>query len=461
MKSKAKRSLLNMNVNLLEGNILQSLLIFSIPLFISNIFQQMYNTADTMIVGNFLGENSLAAIGSSAVVYELLVGFSLGVGNGLSIVTARNYGTNDRELLKKSVAGSIVIGVFITIMVMIISQVSLYSLLQLLNTPVEIIDEAYSYITFVTFFVGVMFAYNLCAGLLRAVGNSTMPLVFLILSSVINIILDLLFITQFSLGIRGAAIATVISQGISAILCIIYIWRKCPMLIPQKEHFKFDGKLYSELAGQGFSMGIMLAIVTIGTAILQVAINNFGPLIIAGHTAARKLSSFFMMPVTTLSLAVSTFISQNKGANQGDRIVKGIRYANLLDIIWSVLITIILLFTAPFFVKLLSGSDKDIVLQNATQYLLFNAPFYCVLGMLLNFRSGLQGIGRKLIPLFSSVIEFLGKILFVIFIIPKLNYFGVIISEPIIWCVMCLQLFFSFYLTPYIRESKQKIKNAD
>ncbi|MFR1297464.1 MAG: MATE family efflux transporter [Coprobacillus cateniformis] len=212
-------------IDLLKDNILKALLLFAFPILIANIFQQLYNTMDTMIVGNFLGDTSLAAISACGAVYELLIGFALGVGNGLSIVTARNYGSNDENQIKKSVAGSIVIGIGLTLLIMLISVLFLYPLLQLLHTPIHIIDEAYSYIFVVTIFVGVMFAYNLCAGLLRAIGNSVMPLIFLIISSLINVGLDILLITQFAMGVQGAAVATVISQAISVILCIFYIYK--------------------------------------------------------------------------------------------------------------------------------------------------------------------------------------------------------------------------------------------
>ena len=233
----------NLSIDLTKDKILKSLILFAIPIFISNIFQQLYNTADTMIIGNVLGDSSLAAIGACTAVYDLLVGFALGVGNGLSIVVARSYGSKDEVLLKRSVAVAIVIGIFLTLSIMIISQLGLYPLLQLLDTPSNIINESYSYISTITLFVSVMFAYNLCAGLLRAIGNSFIPLVFLIISSVVNIILALLFVIYFKMGVRGAAVATVIAQSISAILCIIYIYKKTPILIPKKEHFKFDKEL--------------------------------------------------------------------------------------------------------------------------------------------------------------------------------------------------------------------------
>ena len=203
-------------------------------------------------------------------------------------------------------------------------------------------------------------------------------------------------------------------------------------------------------------MGFMLSIVSTGTVILQVAINNLGYLIIAGHTAARKLNSFCMMPGATIALALSTFVSQNKGADQGHRIRQGVRYANILAVSWAVIISIILFFSSSILVKILSGSNESVVIENGAKYLMINAPFYGVLGILLNLRYSLQGLGQKLIPLVSSVIEFFGKVVFVLLLIPTLKYFGVIICEPVIWCLMCMQLAYAFYKNSYIQQHKFK-----
>lgn len=450
-----KKSIFDPHVDLLNGPIFKSLVIFAIPLLISNIFQQFYNTADTMIVGNFLGDTSLAAIGACTSIYDLLVGFALGIGNGLTIVTARSYGSGDKTLLKKSVASSLVIGVIVSIVVTIIGTIILYPLLEILNTPQEIIQEAYSYISVVTLFVIVMFAYNLCAGLMRAIGNSIMPLVFLIVSSLLNIFLDIFFITQWNMGVQGAAIATVISQGISVVLCVFYILKKTPLLIPQKEHFAFDKDLYKELISQGFSMGFMSSIVSAGSVILQYGINGLGYLIIAGHTAARKLYMFFNMPFTAMALAISTFVSQNRGANQVQRIKSAMRVAYLYDIVAAAIVTVFLLFLAPFLVKLVSGSSESVVLDNGSLYLRIVGPFYAVLGILMQTRYALQGLGKKILPLISSIIEFVGKIIFVIVFIPRFQYLAVIFCEPTIWCFMAVQLLFSFYTNPYIRAKKE------
>ena len=282
-------------VDLLQGPILKSMLLFAVPLFFSGVFQQLYNTMDTVIIGHTLGDEALAAMGAAAAVYDLLVGFALGIGNGLAIVTARSFGSGDGDQLKRSVAASLVIGVGITAVMTVAARFILYPFLEALHTPEEIIEQSYAYISTITLFIGVMFAYNLCAGLLRAIGNSVMPLVFLVLSSLLNIVLDLLFITQLHMGVRGAAVATVFSQGVSVLACLAYIWKKADILIPGRVHFVRDRQLYREMLAQGFAMAFMSAIVYAGTAILQSGINSLGYLVIAGHVAARKLFMFLMM----------------------------------------------------------------------------------------------------------------------------------------------------------------------
>ena len=455
MENIKKKHFFQSDVDLIHGPIFQSLMIFALPLLVSNIFQQLYNTVDTMVVGNYLGDVSLAAIGACTSIYDLLVGFALGIGNGLAIVTARSFGSQDKELLKKSVASSLVIGVMVSLALTIIGMTFLYPLLEILNTPLDIIQEAYSYISVIVLFIFVMFAYNLCAGLMRAIGNSVMPLVFLIVSSLLNVVLDILFITQFHMGIQGAAVATVVSQGVSVVLCIIYIFKKTQILLPSKKHFQIDEELYKELLGQGFSMGFMSSIVSAGSVILQYGINNLGYLIIAGHTAARKLYMFFNMPFTAMALGISTFVSQNRGANQRERIQKAMKYAYIYDVIMATIVTIIILIFGSSLVKLISGSSESIVLDNGTLYLTIVGPFYAILGILMQTRYALQGLGQKLLPLVSSVIEFIGKIIFVFVFIPQFGYMAVIFCEPVIWCVMCLQLVYSLYTNPYMKGQQE------
>ncbi len=443
-------------VDLLHGPIFGPMFRFAMPLFLSSIFQQLYNMADTVIVGHTLGDTALAAMGAATPAYDLLIGFAFGIGGGLSLVTARSYGSKDENLLKRSVASSLVIGAVITLVLTLLTRAIITPFLKLLNTPPEIIGEAYQYVSTITLFMGVMFAYNLCAGMLRAIGNSVMPLVFLVISSITNIVLDILFIRHLNMGIVGAAAATVIAQGLSVVLCLIYIVKKARILIPEKKHFAFDAGLYKEMTAQGLSMALMHCLVSAGSAILQAGINNLGYLIIAGHTAARKLYQLGMMLFSAMTQTVSTFVSQNRGANQVGRIRKAMKSAYLYNACATLAITVFLWIFAPFMVRLISGSSETVVLENGARYLRVVAPFYFVLGLVNCTRNALQAIGQKILPLGSSIIELIGKILFAALLIPKYKYAAVIFCEPIIWCLMAVELLIAFWKNPYIKAGREK-----
>ena len=308
-----------------------------------------------------------------------------------------------------------------------VGLVFLYPLLEALDTPPEIIAEAYSYIQPIAQYVVVMFIYNLCAALLRAVGNSVMPLVFLIFSSCLNVALDYWFVAGLGMGVRGAALATVLSQAVS----------------------------YRELVTQGLSMGLMSSIVSAGSVILQYGINSLGTLVIAGHTAARKLFTFTDMPVIAMATAGSTFVSQNRGAGKPRRIWQGMRQIWLFALGTAVVMTVLMWLYAGVLVGLISGSTQPVVLENGARYLRWTAPFYSVLGVLLSTRYALQSLGQKVLPLISSGIELVGKILFMLFFIPRFGYNAVILCEPVIWCFMCAQLVWSYWTDPYIKASRK------
>lgn len=446
------------NVDLLHGPIFKSLMLFMIPIMISSAFQQLYNAADTAIVGNYLGENSLAAIGSCASVFELFVGFAMSLANGFCIVVARAYGSGNSTRLRKAVAGSMIIGFATTIVITIAAMFLLGPLLRLIQTPAEVFDESLTYITWIAMFIVVMFAYNLFSGLLRSIGNSVMPLVFLVFSSVLNIFLDILLITTFAMGIAGAAIATVISQGVSVVLCVIYIYVKTPFLVPHKEDFAVDGELMKDLAGQGYAMAVMGSIVSCGSIILQSGINSLGTDIIAGHVAARKIYAVCNLPFISIGTAISTFIGQNIGADQPVRILKALRIGMIYNVVAAAIVSVILFVGARPLVALISGSTNDVILSNGSMMLYVVGPFYAVLGILMQSRFALQALGEKLLPMISSVIEFVGKIIFTAVFIPMFGYMAVVFCEPLIWCAMTAQLLFCLYRNPYIRKAKQLIK---
>ena len=439
------------NNEMVKGSIFKTLLLFSIPLFCSYFFQQLYNTIDTMIVGHTLGELSLAALGCATPLYDLLVGFAIGMGSGFSIVVARYFGANDDINLKKAVASSVIIGIILSLLMMLFTRFALEPILKLLQTPSDVFKQTYEYLSWITFFTLVMFAYNLCAGLLRAIGNSITPLLFLVIASILNIGLDYLFILVFDMGVKGAAIATVLAQGISVIACIIYMLKKAKLLIPKANHFTYDKKMYLDVLSQGLSMGFMSSIVSLGTTILQFGINHLGSLVIAAHNAARKAYSLGMIPFNAMISSISVFVSQNYGAKQIKRIKQAMKIAYLYNLVLTFIFCLIFYFGAEKLIVMISGSNEAIILNNGSHYLYVVAPFYFILGFVTTTRSALQAIGSKWLPLISSVIELIGKILFVLLLIPKFAYQAVIWCEPIIWCMMAIQLLYAFWTHKVIR----------
>ena len=442
-------------VDLIHGPILPSLISFALPILLSNIFQQLYNTADILIVGRFLGPDSLAAVGATTAIFDLIIGFALGVGNGMGVVIARYYGARNFSKIKEAVAATWILGALLSVIVMAIGFVGLYPLLQYLETPAEILPQSYDYISMIVSCVGVSFAYNLFAGLLRSVGDSLAALGFLVFSALVNVALDLYFITQLQLGVQSAGLATIISQGLSALLCFFYIRRSVPELLPSLKHFKWDKALYVDLLEQGLAMGMMGSIVSIGSVILQSSVNSFGAVIISAQTSARRIMAFALLPMTSISASITTFTSQNYGAKRPDRIVQGLRISSRLSMSWAAFVCIFLFFASPALVSFLASSTDSYLVENGTLYLRISSTFYPILSLLLIYRNCLQGLGQKLLPLVSSFIELIGKIAFVAWIIPWSGYLGVIFCEPLIWLAMTIQLYFSLSKHPWIKEGKK------
>lgn len=438
-------------VDLIHGPLMKNLLIFMLPILVSYIFQQLYNAVDTAIVGHYLGEQSLAAVGANVAIFDLMVMFAQSLGNGLCIVVSRAYGAGDEEKLRKSVAGSLVIGVATTLVMTVLSLFGLGPLLRALGTPEAIYIEALSYIRIIGGWIVVMFAYNLFSSLLRAIGNSAMSLVFLIISSVLNVILDLILVAGVGMGVRGAAAATVIAQGISAVLCVGYILARARILIPNREDWNCGKALMAELAGQGYAMAFMGSVVNVGSVILQSGINSLGATVIAGHTTARKLFMLCALPNISMGMAISTFVSQNKGAGQRERIIRGVWESYVYDLVCGLFTIVVLFLFADELAVLISGSTNPELIGNTVAYVRFAAVFSGVLGVLHQTRLALQGLGAKFTPLVSSFIELFGKCIFAWSLVPRMGYRAVILCEPLIWCVMAVHLVFAFFTNPYIR----------
>lgn len=439
--------------DLTKGSIIKLLITFSIPLLIGNIFQQLYNVVDTKVVGEILGEDALGALGASSPVYSLIVGALLGLGNGFGIVIAKFYGAKDMKRMRQAVANSVILSVVTTLLFTVISLYLIRPLLLLLHTPALIMERCVGYIRVIILFMVFTTAYNLCASVLRALGDTVRPLIFLGIATVINIGLDILFVGVFHADVQGAAYATVISQAISVGCCIWYIVKKCPELHLSGEDFKPDLALMGDLMSQGIAMAFMLCFVSIGTLILQGAINQFGTAIITAHTIARKLSEIFMMPFSTLGMAAATFTGQNYGAGKNERIRTGIWNAIVLSWIWSGVVVAAVYTLAPFLIHMVSGATTRDIIDTAAWYLKFDTPFYFVLGILLILRNSMQGLGRKIVPLFASGIELLGKLIVAWVLAERMGYFGIIISEPATWVLCAMLLGIAFFSDARIRKT--------
>lgn len=430
--------------DLTQGNVAKLLLFFAFPTLLSNVFQQFYNLADTAIAGHILGDNALVAIGASSTVNSLVLSFAWGLNGGFGIIIAQCFGAKDFKKLKKSVAISLSINVLFSLIVCIFGIFMSRPMLQALNTPAARLNEANSYISVILVFIIVPMLYNLEAVILRSLGDSKTPLYFLIFSSVLNIILDYVLIKFTQMGVKGAAVATVLAQLLSVILCFVVILKNFKIIRLKKNDFHFSASLFKNMMSAGMAMAVMNSIFSIGSIIMQGSINALGEDVIAAHLGSRKVAEMFMQPLVTIGTACSTFVGQNYGALKIGRIKASIKYSTIYSLIWSVFTFFILWFFGGQIARLVTGSASQVVFDNTQMYLRINAPFYFVLGLLFTLRFSIQSVDRKMPPIISSSMELASKIAAAYLFIPLLGYLGACIAEPLSWTLGAIYLLFVF-----------------
>ena len=437
--------------DLTKGNELRVVIMFAIPLFLSNLLQQAYNLTDITIIGNALGDDALTAIGTVSIIYDLFLSFTFGMSSGFTIVVSKYFGKGDEKQLRQIVANTAVLSALWGIIVTAAGTLSLRPLMRLLHTPDSVFETGFSYAIIMLGFIIFSFTYNILGAVLRAVGNSSAPFWFLCVSVAGNVILDLIFVVVLHWGLPGAATATIIAQTVSAVTSFIYIKIKVPLLHFGRKDIKLDRRMLSELMSAGLSFALMYAVVNIGTVILQSAINGLGETTIAAHTTARKISSLCMMTVGTLANSMATFTGQNHGAKRYDRIKTALRKVLFLDFgIATFMIALIYLF-GELITKLISGSSNPELIETATFYLKFDLPFYYVLAILLIVRCTLQGLGSKITPLVASLIEMALKALTAGVLVKLFGYLGIAMCEPIIWSVCAVYILAAFFMNPHIK----------
>lgn len=431
------------------------ILTFALPIFLANLLQLTYSIVDTRIVGTFLGENMLAAVGATTTLSNLIIGFLLGLSNGFAIVTAQKFGAKDIRAVKKSFATAIILGVSTALVLTVVGLVFLHPILRFLNIPDELFKESASYISVIIAGLLATFLYDICAAVLRAIGDTITPLIILAISVALNVAGDIFFVVIVKAGVRGAAVATVLAQLIAFIVCAFYMVKKYDILRLSRNDFKgMESAMVKNMLGGGLSMGFMSSLVNIGSLTLQTAINKLGQDIIVAHTAARKISEIFMVMFTVFGQTMATYCGQNIGAGKVDRVKKGIRLSILYTCIWCTLVIIASYTIGGWLVYLVTGSSNDAVIVNATNYLKFDTIFYYVTAVICIVRNAMQGLGEHITPLISSSLEMIGKIIIAATLVPVMGYTGVIIAEPLVWFIMVIPLIVKIYRMPVLKESR-------
>ena len=430
----------NMTKDMTTGNPVKLILLFSIPLLIGNIFQQFYSMVDTIIVGRFIGVDALAAVGSTGSMSFLINGFVVGLTSGFAVLVSQKFGAKDEEGLKKAVASALVLALIATGIVTLVSVLLAKPMLHLMNTPDNIIDDANAYIIIIYAGTIATVVYNIIAGILRALGDSKTPLYFLIVASILNIVLDIVFIVNFSMGVAGAAWATIISQGVSGLLCIIYTYKKYKILRLKKEDFKVKSRVYKKHLKIGIPMALQFSITAIGIMTVQGALNVFGSSAIAAYTAASKVLQIVMQPAITFGVTMATYCGQNLGAKNYIRIKEGVKKCTEISVITSIIAGIILVFGGKFFVGLFIENPDASILAYAQECLNYSAILFIPLGLIFIYRNALQGMGESFVPMMAGAFELIARAV-VAFTLPSfIGYTGICLADPVAWLSAAIPL---------------------
>lgn len=406
---------------------------FTVPIFIGNVFQQFYSMADTIIVGKFVGTEALAAVGSTGTIMFLILGFILGMTAGLSVITAQKFGAGDLKAMKRSVGTSIWLSLGFAVVMTVMFMAGMRQLLHFMRTPGNIYLDAYEYIMVISAGIGAQVLYNLLASLLRAVGNSKIPLYFLILSALLNIVLDLAFILVFHLGVKGAAYATVVSQGISGLICLVYIVKKVPLLHTSKEDLKPDKELAASQLKVGIPMALQYSITAVGAMMVQTSLNLLGSGAVAAFTAANKIEQVVTQAYVAMGTTMSTYCAQNAGARDMGRIRQGFRSVSIMGGIYSVVVGILVATVGHYLTYLFISGDVTEIIGQVHIYLACGGIFFLPLMVVNVFRNGIQGMGYGFLPMLAGVAELAGRGIMAVIAARQKSYVGVCLASPAAW----------------------------
>ncbi|MCO7124344.1 MATE family efflux transporter [Sporolactobacillus shoreicorticis] len=420
--------------DLTKGSPIKKIIMFTIPLLIGNLFQQLYNVADTIIVGRTISIRALAAVGATDSLFALIIGFAQGMTAGLTILTARRHGADDYSGVKRSFAVNIIISTIVSLILTLIGVLFARPILVLMQTPYDIIDDAQKFIVACFWGISVTVLYNLFNNALRSLGNSRAPLIFLALACVVNIVFDFIFILFFHMGVAGAGYASVAAQGLSALWCLHFIKRFVPELTLSRSDFAHLFREVKPHLQLGLPMGFQTSIISIGAIIVQVMLNTLGSNAVAAYTTAGRIDFLATQISLSFGITMATYAAQNLGARQYARIRKGVHQAMALSCVLSVVIGVLIITFAIPLCYLFVGGEQPGIVHLAQIYFLCNSTMYALLSLLLIIRYTLQGLGHSFLPTLSGLIELFMRSFAVTFLIKFWGFAGASLANPLAWC---------------------------
>lgn len=434
-----------MTNNMTAGSPLNLILQFSLPVLIGNLFQQFYAVVDSVIVGRFVGVNALAAVGSTGSLTFLVIGWITGMTSGFAILIAQYFGAGDQKQIRHYTAMSLYLCIGMAVLMTAAFLLLNVPILNAMNTPKNIMSDTRDYIAIIYAGLTATIAYNMLSGIMRALGDSKTPLYFLMLSSVINIVLDLILIVPFGMGVKGAGYATIASQGVSAILCFFYMKGHYSLLRFGREDAVFSWKSFRKLMEMGIPMGLQFSITAIGTIMVQVALNSLGAVYIAAFSAASKIQSFVCQPMISLGVTMATYVGQNSGAGRMDRVKDGVRLCFKLSVLVGVVCTILIFFFGDTLVRIFISEGSQEVIHIAREYFMICIWFYVPLSLIFLYRNTLQGLGDGLFPMLGGLFELGARCLAILLLAKPLGFAGICMADPFAWILALIPIVPVYY----------------
>ena len=427
------------------GNPMNIIFNFTLPIFIGNVFQQFYNMADAVIVGKFVGNKALAAVGSTGTIMFLIYGFVVGMTAGFTVLTAQKFGAGDMPAMRRTVAGASFLSLLVGLVLTAAFMAFMKPWLTLMHTPEDIFADAYAYIMIISAGILAQMLYNLLASILRALGNSRVPLYFLILSALLNIVLDLVFIIVFHMGAAGAAAATVISQGVSGALCLVYIVKKVPLLHMTREDWKLSGALLGTQIRIGIPMALQYSITAVGTMMVQASLNILGSTLVAAYTAAGKIEQIVTQAYVAMGTTMATYGAQNMGAGNISRIRQGFKASTVIGVDYAVVSAALVMTVGKYMTYLFVSEDVALIMDSVNTYLVCAGIFFIPLAIVNIYRNGIQGLGYGLLPMMAGVAELAGRGVVAVIAARQKSYLGVCLASPAAWVLAALLLIGMYY----------------